>query len=216
MDLQSYHKLMSEIKALSQDQNKAVNIIAVSKKQASEKIRIIANEGHKHFGENQIQEIEQKWPALKEEFPNIKLHFIGTIQSRKTERIFALCDEIHSVDRIKIVKQIKELEQKFGIAKTYYIQVNTGDELQKSGVKLNDIDDFIRTVRAEYNFSIDGLMCLPPQNDDPNKHFLSLKSIAESHNIQKLSMGMSADYKEAINCGSTHLRVGTLIFGKRD
>ena len=207
---------MSEIKTLSQDQNKAVNIIAVSKKQASEKIRIIASEGHKHFGENQIQEIEQKWPALKEEFPNIKLHFIGTIQSRKTERIFALCDEIHSVDRIKIVKQIKELEQKFGIAKTYYIQVNTGDELQKSGVKLNDIDDFIRTVRAEYNFSIDGLMCLPPQNDDPNKHFLSLKSIAESHNIQKLSMGMSADYKEAINCGSTHLRVGTLIFGKRD
>ena len=207
---------MSEIKTLSQDQNKAVNIIAVSKKQASEKIRIIASEGHKHFGENQIQEIEQKWPALKEEFPNIKLHFIGTIQSRKTERIFELCDEIHSVDRIKIVKQIKELEQKFGIAKTYYIQVNTGDELQKSGVKLNDIDDFIRTVRAEYNFSIDGLMCLPPQNDDPNKHFLSLKSIAESHNIQKLSMGMSADYKEAINCGSTHLRVGTLIFGKRD
>ena len=207
---------MSEIKALSHDQNNAVNIIAVSKKQASEKIRIIANEGHKHFGENQIQEIEQKWPALKEEFPNIKLHFIGTIQSRKTERIFELCDEIHSVDRIKIVKQIKELEQKFGIVKTYYIQVNTGDELQKSGVKLNDIDDFIRTVRAEYNFSIDGLMCLPPQNDDPNKHFLSLKSIAESHNIQKLSMGMSADYKEAINCGSTHLRVGTLIFGKRD
>tara|TARA_A100001035_G_scaffold161656_1_gene127806 strand:- start:54 stop:704 length:651 start_codon:yes stop_codon:yes gene_type:complete len=216
MDIQSYHKLMSEIKALSHDQNNAVNIIAVSKKQASEKIRIIANEGHKHFGENQIQEIEQKWPALKEEFPNIKLHFIGTIQSRKTERIFELCDEIHSVDRIKIVKQIKELEQKFGIVKTYYIQVNTGDELQKSGVKLNDIDDFIRTVRAEYNFSIDGLMCLPPQNDDPNKHFLSLKSIAESHNIQKLSMGMSADYKEAINCGSTHLRVGTLIFGKRD
>ena len=216
MDIQNYHKLMSEIKALSHDQNNAVNIIAVSKKQASEKIRIIANEGHKHFGENQIQEIEQKWPALKEEFPNIKLHFIGTIQSRKTERIFELCDEIHSVDRIKIVKQIKELEQKFGIVKTYYIQVNTGDELQKSGVKLNDIDDFIRTVRAEYNFSIDGLMCLPPQNDDPNKHFLSLKSIAESHNIQKLSMGMSADYKEAINCGSTHLRVGTLIFGKRD
>lgn len=216
MDLQSYHKLMSEIKTLSQDQNQAVNIIAVSKKQASEKIRIIANEGHKHFGENQVQEIEQKWPALKEEFPNIKLHFIGTIQSRKTERIFELCDEIHSVDRIKIVKQIKELEQKFGIVKTYYIQVNTGDELQKSGVKLNDVDDFIRTVRSEYNFSIDGLMCLPPQNDDPNKHFLNLKSIAESHNIQKLSMGMSADYKEAINCGSTHLRVGTLIFGERD
>lgn len=207
---------MSEIKTLSQDQNQAVNIIAVSKKQASEKIRIIANEGHKHFGENQVQEIEQKWPALKEEFPNIKLHFIGTIQSRKTERIFELCDEIHSVDRIKIVKQIKELEQKFGIVKTYYIQVNTGDELQKSGVKLNDVDDFIRTVRSEYNFSIDGLMCLPPQNDDPNKHFLNLKSIAESHNIQKLSMGMSADYKEAINCGSTHLRVGTLIFGERD
>ena len=207
---------MSEIKTLSQDQNKAVNIIAVSKKQASEKIRIIANEGHKHFGENQIQEIEQKWPALKEEFPNIKLHFIGTIQSRKTERIFELCDEIHSVDRIKIVKQIKELEQKFGIVKTYYIQVNTGNEIQKSGVSMSEIDEFINKIRSEYNFSVHGLMCLPPQNDDPKKHFLELKSVALRNDINKLSMGMSGDYKEAISCGSTHLRLGTIIFGERN
>ena len=216
MDIKSYHKLMSEIKTLSQDQNKAVNIIAVSKKQASEKIRIIANEGHKHFGENQIQEIEQKWPALKEEFPNIKLHFIGTIQSRKTERIFELCDEIHSVDRIKIVKQIKELEQKFGIVKTYYIQVNTGNEIQKSGVSMSEIDEFINKIRSEYNFSVHGLMCLPPQNDDPKKHFLELKSVALRNDINKLSMGMSGDYKEAISCGSTHLRLGTIIFGERN
>ena len=207
---------MSEIKTLSQDQNKAVNIIAVSKKQASEKIRIIASEGHKHFGENQIQEIEQKWPALKEEFPNIKLHFIGTIQSRKTERIFELCDEIHSVDRIKIVKQIKELEQKFGIVKTYYIQVNTGNEIQKSGVSMSEIDEFINKIRSEYNFSVHGLMCLPPQNDDPKKHFLELKSVALRNDINKLSMGMSGDYKEAISCGSTHLRLGTVIFGERN
>ncbi len=216
MDIKSYHKLMSEIKTLSQDQNKAVNIIAVSKKQASEKIRIIASEGHKHFGENQIQEIEQKWPALKEEFPNIKLHFIGTIQSRKTERIFELCDEIHSVDRIKIVKQIKELEQKFGIVKTYYIQVNTGNEIQKSGVSMSEIDEFINKIRSEYNFSVHGLMCLPPQNDDPKKHFLELKSVALRNDINKLSMGMSGDYKEAISCGSTHLRLGTIIFGERN
>ena len=206
---------MSEIKTLSQDQNKAVNIIAVSKKQASEEIRIIANEGHKHLGENQIQEIEQKWPALKEEYPNIKLHFIGTIQSRKTERIFELCDEIHSVDRIKIVKQIKELEQKFGIVKTYYIQVNTGNEIQKSGVSMSEIDEFINKIRSEYNFSVHGLMCLPPQNENPEKFFQKLKECSDKFGLTDLSMGMSNDYDVACKFGSTFLRIGTKIFGER-
>jgi len=216
MDTNIYHKLMSEIRTLSQKQKKEVNVIAVSKKQSSDKIRLIANEGHTDFGENQIKEIETKWINLKQEFPRIRLHYIGTIQSRKTERIFELCDEIHSVDRIKIVKQIKELEKKFGIVKTYYIQVNTGNELQKSGIKVNEVDEFIQTVRDEYDFSIDGLMCLPPQKDDPIKHFLNLQSIAERYGINKLSMGMSGDYKEAISCGSTHLRLGTVIFGERN
>ena len=216
MDINNYHKLIRDIKTLSQEQKKEVSVIAVSKKQSLDKIRLIANEGHIDFGENQIKEIETKWISLKEEFPKIRLHYIGTIQSRKTERIFELCDEIHSVDRIKIVKQIIELEKKFGVIKTYYIQVNTGDELQKSGVKMNEVDEFIQTVRDEYNFSIDGLMCLPPQNDDPIKHFLNLQSIAQRYDINKLSMGMSGDYKEAISCGSTHVRLGTVIFGERN
>ena len=216
MDINNYHKLIRDIKTLSQKQKKEVSVIAVSKKQSLDKIRLIANEGHIDFGENQIKEIETKWISLKEEFPQIRLHYIGTIQSRKTERIFELCDEIHSVDRIKIVKQIIELEKKFGVVKTYYIQVNTGDELQKSGVKMNEVDEFIQTARDEYNFSIDGLMCLPPQNDDPIKHFLNLQSIAQRYDINKLSMGMSGDYKEAISCGSTHLRLGTVIFGERN
>ena len=216
MDINNYHKLISDIKTLSQKEKKEVNVIAVSKKQPLDKIRLIANEGHINFGENQIKEIENKWIILKEEFPHIRLHYIGTIQSRKTERIFELCDEIHSVDRIKIVKQIKELEKKFGIVKTYYIQVNTGNELQKSGIKMNEVDEFIQTVRGEYNFSIDGLMCLPPQKDNPIKHFLNLQSIAQRYEINKLSMGMSGDYKEAISCGSTHLRLGTVIFGERN
>ena len=216
MDINNYHKLIRDIKTLSQEQKKEVSVIAVSKKQSLDKIRLIANEGHIDFGENQIKEIETKWISLKEEFPKIRLHYIGTIQSRKTERIFELCDEIHSVDRIKIVKQIIELEKKFGVIKTYYIQVNTGDELQKSGVKMNEVDEFIQTVRDEYNFSIDGLMCLPPQNDDPIKHFLNLQSIAQRYDLNKLSMGMSGDYKEAISCGSTHVRLGTVIFGERN
>ena len=216
MDINNYHKLIRDIKTLSQKQKKEVSVIAVSKKQSLDKIRLIANEGHIDFGENQIKEIETKWISLKEEFPQIRLHYIGTIQSRKTERIFELCDEIHSVDRIKIVKQIIELEKKFGVVKSYYIQVNTGDELQKSGVKMNEVDEFIQTARDEYNFSIDGLMCLPPQNDDPIKHFLNLQSIAQRYDINKLSMGMSGDYKEAISCGSTHLRLGTVIFGERN
>jgi len=216
VDIKNYHKLISEINSLSQSFNKDVTIIAVSKKQSSDKIRILANEGQEHFGENQIQEIEAKWTPLKKEFPNVKLHYVGAIQSRKTERIFELCDEIHSIDRIKIVKKIKELEKKSGVAKKYYIQVNTGDELQKSGVKMSEVDEFIHAVQSKYNFSIHGLMCLPPQTDEPNKHFLELKSIAQKHSIYNLSMGMSGDYEEAINCGSTHLRLGTVIFGARN
>ena len=207
---------MSEIKTLSSKHSQAVKVIAVSKKQTVDKIKLIAQEGHEHFGENQIQEVESKWITLKKEFPEIKLHYIGTIQSRKTKIIFDLCDEIHSIDRIKIVKKIKEIEKQSGLVKKDYIQVNTGDEIQKSGVSMSEIDEFINKSRSEYNFSIHGLMCLPPQNDDPTKHFLELKSVALRNDINKLSMGMSGDYKEAISCGSTHLRLGTVIFGERN
>tara|TARA_Y100000748_G_C15503368_1_gene490980 strand:+ start:6378 stop:7007 length:630 start_codon:yes stop_codon:yes gene_type:complete len=193
----------------------SVTIIAVSKKQSVEKIYNLIEQGHLDFGENQIQEIEKKWPAIKNKFPEIKLHFIGTIQSRKIQRIFEICDEIHSVDRMKIVQALKELEKKYNEKRSYFIQVNTGQEPLKSGVHIDNIDKFIGIARSQYDFSIKGLMCIPPIHDDPEDHFKILKNIANKNKIQCLSMGMSNDYDVAVKNGATHVRLGTLIFGKR-
>ena len=193
----------------------SVTIIAVSKKQSVEKIYNLIEQGHLDFGENQIQEIEKKWPAIKNKFPEIKLHFIGTIQSRKIQRIFEICDEIHSVDRMKIIQALKELEKKYNEKRSYFIQVNTGQEPLKSGVHIDNIDKFIGIARSQYDFSIKGLMCIPPIHDDPEDHFKILKNIANKNKIQCLSMGMSNDYDVAVKNGATHVRLGTLIFGKR-
>ena len=147
-------KILNELNTLKSDNN-SVTIIAVSKKQPVEKIYSLIDQGHLDFGENQIQEIEKKWPIIKNNFPEAKLHFIGTIQSRKIQRIFELCDEIHSVDRIKIVQAIKELEKKYNKKKSYFIQVNTGHEPLKSGVNIDDIDKFIEEARSQYDLSTD-------------------------------------------------------------
>ena len=129
--------------------------------------------------------------------------------------VFNNCDEIHSVDRIKIVQEIKKLETETKIQKDYFLQINTGDEMQKSGVALAEVDQFINQCITEYNFKIKGLMCIPPVNEDPKPHFNILKEIATNHQIKCLSMGMSNDYEIAIQCGATHIRIGTSIFGER-
>jgi pyridoxal phosphate enzyme (YggS family) len=193
-----------------------VELIAVSKKKSSDEIKKVINSGHLSFGENQIQEVENKWITLKKEFPNMKLHFIGGIQSKKVKSIFEHCDVIHSIDRMKLVSLFSELEKHSTIKKEYFIQVNIGDESQKSGVKLSDADDFIVSCKKNYNLNIIGLMCLPPFNEDPKQYFVKLREIAQKHNLSSLSMGMSGDYKEAIKCGATHIRIGTQIFGPRN
>ena len=192
-----------------------IELIAVSKKQSTSAIINIINQGHLSFGENQLQEIESKWIDLRNTYPTTKLHFIGSIQSRKMKSIFNNCDEIHSVDRIKIVQAIKKLEAETKIQKDYFLQINTGDEMQKSGIALKEVDQFINQCIAEYNFKIKGLMCIPPVNEDPTTHFNTLKDIATNHQIKCLSMGMSNDYETAIQCGATHIRIGTSIFGER-
>jgi pyridoxal phosphate enzyme (YggS family) len=193
-----------------------VELIAVSKKKSSDEIKKVINLGQLSFGENQIQEVENKWIALKKEFPKIKLHFIGGIQSRKVRSIFEHCDVIHSLDRIKIAELFSQLEIKTQVIKNYFIQINIGDEDQKGGVRLSDADNFITNCIEKYNLKIIGLMCLPPINSDPKKYFVKLKDIANKHNLSSLSMGMSGDYEMAIECGSTHIRIGTQIFGPRN
>ena len=206
--------LDKELTKLDRKKN-SVTLIVVSKKQSVEKISQLIELGQIDFGENQLQEIEAKWPLIKNKYPQIKLHFIGTIQSRKIQRIFELCDEIHSVDRIKIAKAIKELEKKYNQKKSYFIQVNTGHEPLKSGVNIDDIDKFIEEVRSQHDLSIKGLMCIPPIQDNPENHFKMLRNIANKYQIKCLSMGMSSDYDIAVQNGATHVRLGTLIFGER-
>ena len=192
-----------------------IELIAVSKKKPSELIRKVINHGYQSFGENQIQEVENKWVELKQEFSKTRLHFVGNIQSRKTEKIFQLCDVIHSIDREKIVQKLKSCEEEYKLNKEYFIQINTGNEPQKSGVFLNESESFIDKCITEYNLKVKGLMCIPPQNVDPKEHFLILKDLGNNFNLPYLSMGMSDDFETALKCGATHIRVGTKIFGAR-
>lgn len=193
-----------------------IDLIAVSKKKPIEVIRQVIQAGHRSFGENQIQEVENKWTKLKKEYPDLKLHFIGGIQSRKVKSIFDHCDVIHSVDRIKIIELFSNLEKQRGVSKEYFIQVNTGNESQKNGIHLSEADKFISNCLSNYKLNIIGLMCLPPINEDPKSHFLKLAQLKNQFNLPSLSMGMSSDYQDALEAGATHIRIGTQIFGKRN
>ena len=192
-----------------------IELIAVSKKKPASDIQNVINEGHTSFGENQIQEIEEKWPRLRNSHPDIKLHFIGGIQSRKVESIHKNCEFIHSIDRMKIVKLFDALERSESLKRKYFIQINTGNEPQKSGVLFNEAEQFIDDCLSNYQLEIIGLMCLPPINEDPKIHFKKLCDLGKKFDLNSLSMGMSADYQIALACGSTHIRIGTQIFGER-
>jgi len=193
-----------------------IKLIAVSKKKPITDIQSVIDEGHLLFGENQIQEIEKKWPELKKLNSNIELHFIGSIQSRKVESIHQNCEVIHSIDRIKVVKLFAEIENLKNVRRKYFIQINTGNEPQKSGVMLSEANQFITESIESYNLNIIGLMSIPPINEDPKTHFLTLADMAKNFNLSSLSMGMSNDFETALECGATHIRVGTKIFGVRN
>lgn len=193
-----------------------IELIAVSKKKPLELIREVINSGFKSFGENQLQEVENKWIELQQDYSNTRLHFIGNIQSKKTEKIFELCDVIHSVDREKIVQKLKNCETETNLKKEYFIQVNTGNEPQKAGVNFNESEKFIDKCIREYGLEVSGLMCIPPQNENPEEHFLQLRDLGKNFNLPHLSMGMSEDFEIALRCGATHIRIGTKIFGERN
>tara|TARA_B100001093_G_scaffold497038_1_gene543487 strand:- start:1555 stop:2217 length:663 start_codon:yes stop_codon:yes gene_type:complete len=192
-----------------------LELIAVSKKQSKEKIIELLNCGHRSFGENQIQEIELKWPVIKDDYPEVKLSFLGSIQSRKVQKICELCDVIHSVDREKIVKKISELKFKGLNIPKLFLQVNIGLESQKSGIHPDDVKEFLEISSKKYHISFEGLMCLPPEGEDPKIYFDQLRTLSIINSLKKLSMGMSGDYLAALDAGATHIRVGSLIFGER-
>ena len=193
-----------------------IEIIAVSKRKPITNIISVINEGQISFGENQLQEIVKKWPSIKNaNQKKLRLHFIGSIQSKKIHEIINQCDVIHAIDREKIIKIISKLDKNTLINKSFFIQVNTGNEPQKSGIDLTYTEEFLQLCK-DYQVNINGLMCLPPENEEPHKHFQILQSLAKNNHIQNLSMGMSNDFHIAIKYGSTHIRVGSAIFGDRD
>ncbi len=216
--MSNYKNFLSKLEVSLRSANRNsqdVELIAVSKKKSATDIQKVIDEGHQSFGENQIQEIEDKWPKLKNLNSNITLHFIGAIQSRKVEQIHKHCEVIHSIDRKKIVNKFADLEASGDIKRKYFIQINTGNELQKSGVLFDEAEEFISDCKSNYNLNIIGLMCLPPIDEDPRNHFSKLADLAKKFNLNCLSMGMSGDYQVALDCGATHIRIGTHIFGER-
>ncbi len=193
-----------------------ITLVAVSKTKPAEAILPVLEAGHIDFGENRVQEAQEKWPPLQARFPAAKLHLIGGLQSNKARDAVALGDAIHSLDREKLARALAEEMARSGRRPDCFIQVNTGEEEQKSGVLPGAADDFIRTCRETYELPVIGLMCLPPAGEEPSPHFALLKKIAARHGLEKLSMGMTADYETAIAFGATHIRVGSAIFGARE
>jgi len=174
----------------------------------------VLNEGHRVFGENRVQEAQGKWPDFKARFTGVRLHLIGPLQSNKVKPAMALFDAIHTVDREKLARRIATEAQALGQCPALFIQVNTGEEPQKAGVLPADVDDFIKTCQG-YDLKPDGLMCIPPVNEEPSLHFALLAKMAKRNGLAGLSMGMSSDFERAIAQGATHVRVGSAIFGAR-
>jgi PLP dependent protein len=192
------------------------NIIAVSKTFTLDNILPLINYGHKHFGENKVQEAIDKWSNIKNLNKNLKLHMIGKLQTNKVKYVIPLFDYIHSLDNLKLAEKISQEQKKNNKYLKIFIQVNLGKEEQKNGIAPNDLKQFYEICVKKFNLNIIGLMCIPPQNEAVNPFFLEMRKLNKVLGLAELSMGMSSDYLEAIEYGATFVRVGSQIFGIRD
>lgn len=193
----------------------SVTLIAVSKTFTADDIRPVLAAGHRNFGENKVQEAQAKWSALKADFPELRLHLIGPLQSNKAKDAVALFDAIHSIDRPKIAHAVADEMAKQKRKPELFVQVNTGEEPQKAGILPREASAFVAMCRDDLKLDITGLMCIPPVSEEPAVHFAFLEKIAREIGVSGLSMGMSADFEAAIEFGATHVRVGSAIFGTR-
>jgi len=192
-----------------------INLIAVSKTQPNDRVEGVLRQGHLIFGENKVQEAQGKWPEFRNAFANVRLHLIGPLQTNKVKTALALFGAIHTVYREKLARKIANEVQARGASPQLFIQVNTGEEPQKSGVLPGGLDDFVKQCQNEFGLEIAGLMVIPPVNEAPSLHFALLAKMAERNGLTGLSMGMSSDFESAIAFGATHIRVGSAIFGER-
>ena len=191
-------------------------IIVVTKTFPLSKIMLLLKNGHVHYGENKVQEAEDKWTEIKNHFKNLQLHMIGKLQTNKVKKAVKLFDYIHSLDNDRLALKLSQYQEELSKKIKLFIQVNLADEKHKSGIMLNELNHFYNYCVKELSLNVIGLMCLPPIDSNSHKYFKLLKKTAEELNLKELSMGMSADFEQAISNGSTYLRLGTLILGKRN
>ena len=206
--LDNFNEVKKKVHLLNPD----TKIIIVCKNQESNNILPILNAGHREFGENKIQEAKKKWINLKNSYSNIKLHFIGRLQSNKVDEAISHFSFIHSLDSKKLADEINRIQKKKNIFREYFVQINFTNEVQKSGISLDQAPYFIDYCKNDLKLDVVGLMCIPPVNKDPSIFFNSLSNLAKSKNLHYLSMGMSSDYILAVKYGATHIRLGSAIF----
>ena len=192
----------------------STRIIAVSKLQPNERVELVLKSGHRIFGENRVQEAHAKWPKFKQKFKNIELHLLGSLQRNKVRDAVKLFDFIHTVDNIKLARRISLIMEETGRRPKLFIQVNTGNEPQKAGVDVGNLENLL-TVCSELRLPVVGLMCIPPVLEDPSPHFDALRTLKEKYGLSELSIGMSNDFEKAILAGASYIRVGSAIFGQR-
>jgi len=193
-----------------------VTLVAVSKTHGANRVRELLAAGHRVYGENRVQEAEGKYPALKADYSDLKLHLIGPLQTNKARDAVALFDTIETVDRERLAAALAKEMERGGRRPECFIQVNTGEEPQKAGVLPAELDAFFASCRDTYKLPVVGLMCIPPIDEEPALHFALLVKMAKRNGLSKVSMGMSADYEIAVRLGATHVRVGSALFGPRN
>jgi hypothetical protein len=211
--IERFEKIKSNISKINNTNE--IKIVAVSKTFPLDHIMPLIEYGHIHFGENKVQEASSKWSYIKQERTNLKLHMIGKLQSNKARKAVEIFDYIHSVDSQKLADVLSKCQNDVNRSINYFIQVNLGNEVQKSGIPYNEVDGFYNYCTKEKKMNVLGLMAIPPNNENTDKYFKSLSEQNVSLGLKELSMGMSSDYISAVNYKSTYLRIGSLIFGER-
>ena len=210
--INNFNKIKQQIKNGTSEN---VEIIAVSKTFSKDHIAPLIDYGHKHFGENKVQEAEKKWTDIKKLTKDLKLHMIGRLQSNKAKKAVELFDYIHSLDNIKLAKELSKRESEKNKKLNYFIQINLGSEDQKGGIEIKDLEEFYNYCVKNLKLSIIGLMAIPPNDGKPEKYFEKISNLNKELGLKKLSIGMSNDYLLALKFNASHVRVGSAIFGKR-
>ena len=211
--IERFNKIKSNISKI--DNSNSLKIIAISKTFSLKHIMPLIELGHNHFGENKVQEAGAKWNQIKKEKNNLQLHMVGKLQSNKAKKAVEIFDYIHSLDSQKLADVLSKCQNEINKSINYFIQVNIGNEFQKSGIQYNEVDEFYNYCTREKKMNIIGLMAIPPNDDNAEKYFKSLSELNSSLGLKELSMGMSSDYMKAINYKATYLRIGSSIFGDR-